>query len=164
MEENKGMTENTEEKVAETPEERKKKAEEAKKLLETRTAEMKEKAKEARMAMMEGKGRLALEKPIVAGDEEIKELVYDFTALTGMEYTEALDSDQNAGNQFYGSSITNRQALYLFAKAASKQTEKVDTRDIMERIGITDASAAVQLAVIFFAASTRAGKLRITRM
>ena len=47
--------------------------------------------------------------------------------------------------------------------AAAKQTEKVDTRDIIERIGMTDAVEAVQLATLFFSASTRAGRLRISK-
>ena len=82
------------------------------------------------------------------------------TYLTGMEYTDAMDSDPNA-QQIY--KITDRQALALFAKAAAKQTDKVDMRDIIERMGMTDAVIAVQLATLFFSASTRAGRLRISK-
>ncbi|MBQ9407942.1 MAG: hypothetical protein IJU28_00930, partial [Clostridia bacterium] len=59
--------------------------------------------------------------------------------------------------------ITYRQALSLFAKAAAKQTEGVDMEDIVSRIGVTDAVEGVQLATLFFTASTRAGRLRISK-
>ena len=144
----------------ETPEERKKKMEELQDRLKEQIEERKAKSKEASEAMAEGKGRLSLETPIMAGDEEITELAYDFTELTGMEYTDAMDSDPNA-QQIYR--ITYRQALALFAKAASKQTDKIDMRDIIERMGMTDAVEAVQLATLFFSASTRAGRLRISK-
>ena len=143
-----------------TPEDRKKAIEELREKYKEQIEERKAKNKEAQAAMSEGKGRLKLETPIRAGDEEIKELIYDFNELTGIEYTDAMDSDINA-QQIYR--ITYRQALALFAKAAAKQTEKVDTRDIIERIGMTDAVEAVQLATLFFSASTRAGRLRISK-
>lgn len=143
-----------------TPEDRKKAIEELRKKYKEQIEERKAKSKEAQAAMSEGKGRLKLETPIRAGDEEIKELIYDFNELTGIEYTDAMDSDINA-QQIYR--ITYRQALALFAKAAAKQTEKVDTRDIIERIGMTDAVEAIQLATLFFSASTRAGRLRISK-
>lgn len=143
-----------------TPEDRKKAIEELRKKYKEQIEERKAKNKEAQAAMSEGKGRLKLETPIRAGDEEIKELIYDFNELTGIEYTDAMDSDINA-QQIYR--ITYRQALALFAKAAAKQTEKVDTRDIIERIGMTDAVEAIQLATLFFSASTRAGRLRISK-
>ena len=101
----------------------KKKIEELQDRLKEQINVRKAKSKEANEAMAEGKGRLSLETPIVAGDEEITELAYDFNELTGMEYTDAMDSDPNA-QQIYR--ITYRQALALFAKAASKQTDKID--------------------------------------
>lgn len=144
----------------ETPEERKKKIAELQEQFKAQIEERKAKSKLANEAMAEGKGRLALETPILSGDEEITELIYDFNELTGMEYADAMDSDPNA-QQIY--KITDRQALALFAKAAAKQTDKVDMRDIVERIGMTDAVVAVQLATLFFSASTRAGRLRISK-
>ena len=144
-----------------TPEERKKAIEELREKYKEQIEERKAKNKAAQEAAAEGKGRLTLETPILAGGEEIKELAYDFTVLTGTEYTDAMDSDINA-QQIYR--ITYRQALALFAKAAAKQTDKVDMRDILERIGMTDAVEAVQLATLFFSASTRAGRLRISKM
>ena len=132
----------------------------ARKIKET-LEEIKAKSKESLEAMREGKGRMKLEKPIKAGDQEIDELVYDFTDLTGIEYTNAMDSDSNARENF---KITYRQALALFATAAAKHTERLDSRDIIERIGMTDAVEGVQLATSFFVASTRAGRLRISKM
>lgn len=124
--------------------------------------EIKRKNAEANEAMREGKGRLRLETPIKAGDKEIEELAYDFTSLTGLDYTEAMDSDMNANAQQVFK-ITYRQGLALFARAAAKHTEGVDMRDIIERIGVTDAVEGVQLATLFFGASTRAGHQRISK-
>ena len=129
-------------------------------LLKERLQEYKIKSAEANEAIKEGKGRLRLETPITANDQEISELVYDFTDLTGMEYAAAMDSDPNAMQIF---KITYRQGLALFATAAAKCTESVDMRDIIERIGMTDAVEGVQLATLFFSASTRAGRLRISK-
>lgn len=134
--------------------------EEMKKRVEAELQEIRDKVKVANEALKEGKGRLALETPITAGDTEITELVYDFTVLTGLEYTEAMDSDMNNPQLF---KITSRQALALFAVAAAKQTPELDKRDIMERIGMTDSVAAVQLATLFFSASTRTSRLRISK-
>lgn len=122
--------------------------------------EIRAKSKESLEAMREGKGRLKLEKPITAGDKEITELTYDFNDLTGVEYTMAMDSDMNARETF---KITYRQSLALFAAAAAKHTEALDSRDIIEKIGMTDAVEGVQLATSFFVASTRAGRLRISK-
>ncbi len=107
-----------------------------------------------------GMGRLRLEKPIRSRDHDVNELVYDFTDMTGIEYTEAMDGGLNAGRVY---DITYRQALSLFAKAAAKQTDDVDAKDILEQIGMTDALEAVQLATLFFNASTQAGRMRISR-
>ena len=122
--------------------------------------EAKARMKEANEAIGQGKGRLRLEKPFKSGDDEITELIYDFTEMTGVEYTDAMDSDQNAVGNYR---ITYRQALALFAKAAAKQTEGVDMQDILSKIGVTDAVEGVQLATLFFNASTRAGRLRISK-
>lgn len=135
--------------------------EEMKEQLQKRLEEARARSREATEAMSEGKGRLRLETPITAGDKELTELIYDFTALTGAEYTDAMDTDPNA-QQIYR--ITYRQGLALFAKAAAKQTPGVDMRDIIDRIGGTDAVEGVQLATLFFSASTRAGRLRISKM
>ncbi len=142
-------------------EELKKKREEMQQELKARLEEVKAKSKEANEAMAEGKGRLELETPIQAGEKEVTELAYDFNALTGLDYTTAMDSDPSA-LQIYR--ITYRQALALFAIAAAKQTEGLDMQDIVQRIGGTDALEGVQLATGFFSAATRAGRLRISKM
>lgn len=128
--------------------------------LKQQQEEIRKRRKEAQEAMGEGKGILKLETPIKSGDQDITELAYDFNGITGLEYTEAMDTDAGA-SQIYR--ITYRQALALFAKAASKQAERLDMKDIVSRIGATDAVEAVQLATLFFTAATRAGQLRISK-
>ena len=155
-------TEIIEEKTAEEiAAENKKKREEIQERARQQIEEIKEKTKIALEAIAEGKGVLNLDTPIISGDHEVKELKYDFSAITGMEYTTAMDMDPNA-QQIYR--ITYRQGLALFATAAAKQTDYVDTRDIMERMSVKDAVEGVQLATSFFAASTREGRLRISKM
>ena len=151
----------TKETKAEAAEEKPITKEELEAQLKTRMEELRAKSKEAQEAMSEGKGILTLETPIRAGDEEIRELAYDFTVMTGLDYTEAMDSDSEA-SQIYR--ITYRQGLALFAKAAAKQTPRLDMRDILSKIGMTDALEGVQLATLFFSASTRAGRLRIRKL
>lgn len=116
-----------------------------------------------------GKGKMTLAVPIRGRGKDISELHFDFTALTGWEYAEAMDADANTGNIFR---ISNRQALALFALSASKFTtvkndagedeRALDAIDIKQRLGAQDAVKAVQLATVFFSASTRAGNNRIT--
>lgn len=144
-----------------TREERAKKNEEIREQMRRQIEEEQRKLKDALEAMKEGKGRLELEKPILSGDKEIKELVYDFTELTGIDYTEAMDSSPNASQNL--ARMGYRQGLSLFAKAAAKQSEGLDMQDIVERIGATDAAEAVELANIFFSGSIRAGRKRISK-
>jgi len=134
--------------------------EELQKMVDERVAEIKARAAEANEAMREGKGRLKLEKPIIINDKETDTLEYDFTIMTGMDYTDAMDSDHNARDT---SRTTHRQFLALFAKAAAKCTPGADMEDIVERIGATDAITGEGLASLFFMASTRAGRLRISK-
>lgn len=160
MEENKELqTKNDEKAQADNPQE-KPDIEALKKQLRENIEERRERRRIAGEAMSEGKGRLRLEKPIISRDEEITELPYDFTELTGMEYTDAMDRDPNA-QQIYR--ITYKQALALFAIAAAKQSDGLDMQDIVERIGMTDALEGVQLATHFFIAATRAGQMRISK-
>lgn len=134
----------------------------ARESLRAKTEAEKKRMEEALEAMKDGRGRLALETPLKGADREITELCYDFTELTGLEYTEAMDADPNASaQQLYG--ISYRQALALFAAAAAKQTPELDMKDIVSRIGVTDAVEGVQLASLFFGASTRAGRKRISK-
>ena len=82
------------------------------------------------------------------------ELNYDFCALTSLEMMDALDAD--GGANLFG--ITNRQALFLFAATAGKCNEKVDEKDVRQRLSSADAVKAVQLAKLFYAASSRRAK------
>jgi len=139
-------------------------AEEQQKLREKIKQQLEEQRKriqEANEALSQGKGRLRLETPILARDKEITELTYDFTTLKGFEYTDAMDSDPNANNAFF---ITKRQALALFAKAAAKNTEELDMQDIITNMGVTDSVEAVEIATLFFNASRRAGRMRISKL
>lgn len=106
-----------------------------------------------------GKGKMTLSKPIADGENMITELHWDFMALTGAEYVNAMDGDRNASNTF---KMTSTQAMHLFAAAAAKETPGVDAADIRQRMGIMDAQKAVQLATIFFTASNRLGYSRIS--
>lgn len=137
-----------------------KREEETKKKIADQMEELRRISREAQEAQAAGKGVLRLENPMSVRDHEVKELVYDFNVLTGLEYTSAMDTDPTSTQIFR---ITYRQALALFAKSAAKQTEDVDERDILEQIGMTDAVEGVQLATLFFNASTRAGRMRISK-
>lgn len=101
------------------------------------------------------KGTMKLTTPIRSASKDITELHYDFTALTGWDYVNAMDSDMNAKNMF---KVTSKQALCLFATAAAKITPDVDETDIKERIGASDAVKAVQLATVFLVTSTKEEK------
>lgn len=98
-------------------------------------------------------GTVKLKKPIRARSEDVTELKYDFDKVTGWEYAEAMGMDTDSRNVF---TISHKQALALFAKAAEKAMDGVlDARDIRERLGTVDAVTAVQLAVVFIRASIR---------
>jgi len=135
-------------------------SEEVNKVIGETVEEIRRRRKEATEAAKEGKGVLHLEVPIKSGDGEITDLSYDFTALTGMEYADAMDTDPFAARTDRAS---YRQSFALFAKAAAKQTPGLDMKDIMERMGGADAVEAAQLGSIFFLASARAGFLRISK-
>ena len=95
-------------------------------------------------------GTLDLAVPIRAGGKDVTVLEFDFQKLTGMEIAEAIDSDKTATSIFH---LTAKQGLNMFAIAASKATQGIDTADIKERIGAEDGMAAVQLAILFFNAT-----------
>ena len=107
------------------------------------------------------RGKLALDTPILSKGENVTELHYDFLALTGYEYADAMDSDAtNKSDSFH---LTNRQALSLFAAAAAKKTDGIDREVVIRGISISDTIKAVQIATVFFVASSRAGNRRITK-
>lgn len=107
-----------------------------------------------------GKGKLKLATPIRDGDTVYEEISWDFTAVTGMEYADAMDRDFQNANVFR---ITVKQALNLFAIAAEKATPGLASMDVIRGLGIMDTQKATQAATIFFTASNRAGNLRISR-
>ena len=132
---------------------------------EAENAEKKEAAKLAKLLDPEeqirqfGRGRMELRVPIQDGENVCKVLNWDFLALTGAEYVDALDRDTRANNTFR---ISNLQALSLFAAAAAKATPGVDATDIRRGLGIMDAQKATQVATVFFTASSRAGHRNIS--
>ena len=148
---------NTEDSIKNSEEEREK----LRKTIRDELARQRKLIEEANEAIGQGKGRMKLETPIRKGEKEYTELEYDFTVLKGFEYTDAMDSDANATNAF---NITRRQALALFAKAAAKQTEGLDMQEIVAEMGVTDSVEAVEIATLFFNASRRAGRMRISKL
>lgn len=116
---------------------------------------------EAAKAVKHGKLRLA--EPIYDGEKEYNELEYDFGALKGLELARALDFGDGPKDSFR---LTDVQALNYFACAAAKCQEHpggLDATDIRERIGGMDAIKAIQLATVFFRASSRAGDRRLSK-
>lgn len=106
-----------------------------------------------------GSGTMQLYTPIQDGQRRFTELKWDFLAMTGREYAEAMDTGPNAVAAF---SLTSTQALCLFAEAAAKATGGLDARDIRDRMGIMDSTKAIQLATLFFRFSSLAGDRRIS--
>ena len=107
------------------------------------------------------RGKLILFKPFIADDKEITELVYDFENLGGLDMAKAMDRGApNGANAFR---ITNEQALELFIASAGKETEGVDAVDVRRGLSSVDTVKAVQLATVFFIASSQAGNARITK-
>lgn len=146
---------------AETDEERQRRQNAEKRAeLEKQRQEERERLRAAMEVMSEGKGCLELKKPIKAGEKELRELIYDFTELTGLDYTEAMDT---GGTERNLSSIGYRQGLALFAKAVSVCMRELDMKDVVSRIGAADAAEGVELAGIFFNASILAGRRRISK-
>lgn len=107
------------------------------------------------------RGKLILFNPFIADDKEITELVYDFENLGGLDMAKAMDRGApNGANAFR---ITNEQALELFIASAGKETEGVDAVDVRRGLSSVDTVKAVQLATVFFIASSQAGNARITK-
>ncbi len=115
------------------------------------------------------RGTLKLLKPFRAHSQDVEELRFDFCGLTTDEEFDALDSVTT----YNFNVITNKQALALFAATAAKCAPEVDddghmiklydARDIRKRLGPADAIKAVQLAKLFYSASSQAGDSNISR-
>jgi hypothetical protein len=114
-------------------------------------------------------GTLKLLKPFRAHSQDVEEVRFDFCGLTTDEEFDALDSVTT----YNFSTITNKQALALFAATAGKCAPEVDddghmiklydAKDIKKRLGPADAIKAVQLAKLFYTASSQAGDSNISR-
>lgn len=110
------------------------------------------------------RGKLELLQPFRAYSQDVTEIEYDFCALTTEEVMDALDSVP-VNNLF---AISNQQAMALFATTAGKCAPKVDeekgstrlydAKDIRKRLGPADAVKAVQMAKLFYNASSQAGR------
>lgn len=128
-----------------------------------KTVSPEEQRERARSAVNEAAyGKFLLDVPFMSDDHEITELEYDFRALTGVEYANAMDSSNNSkgADAFH---LTDRQALALFAAAAAKKTKHVDKDDVLRGLSITDSIKVIQITTIFFVLSSRAGNLRIMK-
>jgi len=124
-----------------------------------KTEEQKKQPAPAKPLEMRKKGTLQLLKPIRANDKEHTELAFDFGALSGWDFINAMDSDLTGMSNAFR--MTDRQALALFSAAVVKCTADIDAEDIKQRIGVEDCIKATQLAALFFTTSSQAGNLRI---
>lgn len=116
------------------------------------------------------RGKLKLMQPMRVHGQEVKEIEYDFCGLTGMEMMDAMDSAGNAANMF---TLTNKQAMALFAETAEKCAPMIqeghtlirlyDKRDIKEGLAAADSVAAVQVAKLFYRASNQVGAQNISK-
>lgn len=116
------------------------------------------------------RGTLKLMTPIRAHSQDVNEIKFDFCALTGMEMMDALDSVPTVNNMF---GVTNKQAIALFAATAEKcapmiddggkLTKLYDAKDVKGRLGAADAVKAMQLAKLFYNASSQAGNNNISK-
>lgn len=115
------------------------------------------------------RGTLKLMFPFKAADQDVKELPFDLCALSGSEIASALDTIL-VNNMF---AITNEQALAVFALSAAKcapfiekeggvKSRMYDARDIKSRISGPDSIKAVQVAKLFYNASTQEGNRNIS--
>ena len=125
----------------------------------TVAAEEKKIASPAELLERYGKGEMKLKSPIKDGEETVTALKWDFGALTGAEYADALDMDRRAGNALR---LSSTQALCLFAAAAAKATPQLSALDIRQRLGMADTMKAVQVTTIFFNVSSLEGDNRIS--
>ena len=116
------------------------------------------------------RGTLKLMNPIRAHSQDVTEIRFDFCGLNGMDMMDALDSVPTVNNMF---GITNKQAMALFAATAEKCAPQVsdggittrlyDAKDVKSRMSAADAIKAMQLAKLFYNASSQAGNNNISR-
>lgn len=114
-----------------------------------------EKAEQSKAELLEKvtAGSVKLVKPILSRDVEVKEITYDFSRIDGMEYAKCMDSISLRTGAF---TMSQEQALALFALAVEKTGCGLDAIDIKERLGMVDARNAVQKTQLFFVVSEQA--------
>lgn len=131
------------------------------------TVEDVKKAREDALAKVEeivtqaSTGTLVLSQPFKSDGIMISELHYDFKAVSGIEFADAMDSDYSRRSDSFR--ITGKQALSLFAVAVEKREEHCDKRDVLRGLSVEDSVAAIQAATLFFRAASQAGNLRTMR-
>lgn len=116
------------------------------------------------------RGKLKLMQPMRVHGQNVKEIEYDFCGLTGMEMMDAMDSAGTAGNMF---TLTNKQAMALFAETAEKCAPMIregntlirlyDKTDIKNNLAAVDSVTAVQVAKLFYRASNQVGAQNISK-
>lgn len=114
-------------------------------------------------------GTLRLMAPFRAHGQDVKEVPFDFCALSGMDMVNALD-EALTNNLF---AISNSQAMALFAAAVEKcaptvsengmTTKLYDAKDIKKRFSAPDISYALRIAKLFYSASSQAGSNNFSR-
>lgn len=90
-----------------------------------------------------------LSKPIMIDNKEVKELPYDFEAMTAKDKIDVGKEMKTAGIPISVAEIDPDYHLYLFAKAVSKADPSITTADVM-RMSAKDADRAAALARAFF--------------
>lgn len=107
-----------------------------------------------------GTGTLKLQKPLRSHSQDVPELTYDMTKITGMELAGCLDGDSSAQGI---DKLTAKQSMNIFALSVEKcMRGEVDARDVKEQMGLQDAITAIRVATVFFNASSRLGDMGIT--
>lgn len=115
-------------------------------------------------------GKLKLMQPFRAHGEDVTEVRFDFCSLTSEELMDAMDSAP-FNNLF---AVSNSQAMAIFCATAGKcaptftdedghKSKLYDARDVKKRMGPTDSVKAVQLAKLFYNASSQAGGNNISK-
>jgi hypothetical protein len=94
-------------------------------------------------------GALKLSKPILVNGIECKELKIDFDNMTAQDKLNAGKNYKKAGNVISVQELDSDYHLYLFAEAAAKANEGVDTTDVL-RMSAKDAAKAERMVRDFF--------------
>jgi len=102
-------------------------------------------------------GALKLRKPLMLDGKLVRELPYDFDALTAQDL---IDADKERAkmndNMVYLQVLDTTSLLCLFARAVAYKMDNCETSDIM-RLSALDANAAITAARRFFTLTQDAG-------